>query len=233
MLYSLLFFYANDIIMITQDLKNLLNDPGDALSVNNGARCLIIACGALAKEILHIRSLNNMDETLDIQCLPAKLHNTPQKIPALLQEKIRQYKKHYDHIIIGFADCGTGGLLQKMCAEEGVEYLAGAHCYGVFTGNNAFDHMARKEIGTFYLTDYLTRHFESLIIKGMGLAKYPEMRDMMFSNYTKVVYLAQTDDNTLTKKASECAQYLKLDFKRIYTGYGELNDFITQAKEKK
>ena len=218
--------------MIIQDSTNLLNSPDDALSVKNGARCLIIACGALAKEILHIRSLNNMDEMIDIQCLPAKLHNTPQQIPALLQEKIRYYKKYYDHIIIGFADCGTGGLLQKICREEGVEFLEGAHCYGVFTGNDAFDYMAGEELGTFYLTDYLTRHFDSLIIKGMGLEKYPEMRDILFSNYTKVVYLAQTNDNELTRKASKCAQYLKLDFKRIYTGYGELNDFIVQAKEK-
>ena len=204
--------------------------PNENITSTTGANTLIIACGALAREIVSLRRLNKMQNSLDIKCLPAILHNTPDAIPEQVREKIHQNKHAYDNIIIGYADCGTGGLLQKMCAEENVAYLDGAHCYAFFTGLEDFDALAEQELGTFYLTDYLARHFDSIVIKSMGLDRYPEMREIMFSHYKRLVYLAQTEDESLTKKAQDSANYLGLKFIRISTGYGELQNFINTAK---
>ena len=193
------------------------------------ARTLVIACGALAREILDIIKLNNW-QNLAITCLPAKLHNAPDQITPRLREKIRENKDRYDRILIAYADCGTGGQIDRMIAEEGVERIGGPHCYSFYAGHQAFDALAEEELGTFYLTDYMVRHFDSLIMEGMGLNKYPEMRDLMFGNYKRLVYLAQVDDPGLDAQAEQAAEKLKLAYRRIFTGYGELATFMAGAE---
>ncbi len=194
----------------------------------------VIACGALAREILDIIALNSLDH-VKVTCLPAKLHNRPDQIPERLTRKIRELRMDFSRILVAYADCGTGGLIDKVVASEStdhcrVERMAGPHCYAFFAGQDRFEALAEPEPGTFYLTDYLARHFETLIIKGMGLDRYPEMRDLMFGNYTRVVYLAQIDDPALTVMAEKAAEYLNLRFERMQTGYGELESFMRQAE---
>lgn len=196
--------------------------------VSDEAKILVIACGALAREILDLIRLNNWPH-IALTCLPAKLHNTPQKIPDLLRAKIRANKDCYRQIFVAYADCGTGGDIDRLIREEGVTRIGGPHCYSFFAGADRFDAIAEAEIGSFYLTDYLARHFESLILEGMGLKKYPQMRDMLFANYTRLVYLAQTEDPELDRKAEAAAQALKLRYEKISTGYGELADFMAAA----
>ena len=208
-----------------------LTDPApDAAPelLSEDAKTVVIACGALAREIVDLIAINDWPH-LAITCLPAKLHNEPQKIPDLLREKIRAMKPSYDRVFVAYADCGTGGLIDRVISEEGATRIGGPHCYSFFAGEQAFDAMAEAELGTFYLTDYLARHFDTLILDGMGLKKYPQMRDMLFGNYTRLMYLAQTDDPALDAKAEAAAEALGLRYERQATGYGELASFIADA----
>lgn len=198
--------------------------------LSEGAKTIIVACGALAREIIDLIEMNDWPH-LSITCLPAKLHNEPQKIPDLLRQKIRSVRSDYDRIFVAYADCGTGGLIDRVIDEEGAQRIAGPHCYSFFAGEAAFEALAEREIGTFYLTDYLARHFETLILEGMGINKYPQMRDLLFANYTRLVYLAQTDNPALDANAEAAAKALGLRYERHKTGYGELADFVADAAQ--
>lgn len=195
-------------------------------------KTLLLACGALAREILSVLELNNWQH-MDLACLPAKLHNEPHKIPELVRAKVREARsKGYRSISVVFADCGTGGLLDKVCAEEDVTRIEGPHCYSFFDGNAAFAERAEAgEFTAFYLTDFLARQFDTLIWKGMGLDRYPDLLPMMFGHYEKIIYLAQTVDPTLEVKARAAAERLGLAFEMRMTGYGELAGFLRTAAE--
>ena len=202
--------------------------PSDTFDRESGyARVLLLACGALAREIVDLIDRNNW-QAFDIQCLPAKWHNTPQFIVPALREKIRRAKSRYTTIYVLYGDCGTGGLLDTMLLEEGVERIEGPHCYAFFSGNDRFKKTADADFTSFYLTDYLARHFDKLIWQGLGLADHPELLPMYFSNYTKVIYLAQICDDALVTKAKAAAQKLGLDFEYRFTGYGELETELTK-----
>ena len=120
---------------------------------------LVIACGALAHEINELKQFYGWDH-MHLKCIDAWLHNRPELIADRLRRKIRKYKKEYDHIFVAYADCGTGGEIDRVLAEEGIERLPGAHCYDIFAGTRRFADLASAEPGTFYLTDFLAQHFE-------------------------------------------------------------------------
>ncbi len=189
------------------------------LAPTGQGRVLLIACGALAREILAIKAANGLDH-LDLQCLPAILHNHPDRIVPAVRAAVAAHRDAYDQLFVVYADCGTGGQLQAACAELNVQMVAGPHCYSFFEGNDVFE--ARDEMTAFYLTDFLVRQFDAFVWEPLGLSRHPELRDMYFGNYEKLVYQAQTDDAALTDKADECAQRLGLTFERRYTGYGDL-----------
>lgn len=192
-------------------------------------RTLIVACGALAREILDLKRLNRLDH-LDLTCLPAIWHNRPEKIAPAMRGKIRTAKrKGYTQILCGYGDCGTGGALDAVLAEEGVERLEGTHCYAFYAGLAAFEAMHEAEIGTFYLTDYLVRHFERLIITGLGLDRHPELRDAYFGHYTRLMYLAQSPDQALIKRAESAATRLGLRLEVRNAGYGLLPQFLERS----
>jgi len=176
-------------------------------------RTLLIACGALAREALAVLEANRL-EHVELTCVSALLHNRPQKIPAAVREKIREAKQSYERILVLYGDCGTGGELDRVLAEEGVERIEGPHCYAFYAGLDAFDALAEAEPGTFYLTDFLARQFETLVIEGLGLDRHPELLPDYFGNYTRLLYLAQTDDPELTAKAEAAAARLGLRYER-------------------
>ena len=182
-------------------------------------RVLVIACGALARELGEIAS--GLDG-LDFECLPARLHNRPEQIPDAVRRRIREARDDYDTILVGYMDCGTGGLLDRVCEEEGVHRLPGAHCYELYAGAGTFADLQESELGTFYLTDYLVRHFDRLILQGLGIAEHPELRDAYFGNYTRVVHLVQEPDRELDAAARRAAASLGLRYERIVTGIGGL-----------
>jgi hypothetical protein len=196
-------------------------------SADGDGRVLLIACGALAREIVELIEKNRWT-AFDVACLPAKWHNTPQYIPEGVRAKIRANKGRYRSIFVLYGDCGTGGLLDRMLEEEGVERIDGPHCYAFFSGNNAFAAQAEDEITAFYLTDYLARHFDKLVWQGLGLADHPELLPIYFGNYTKLVYLAQTRDPRLQMKARAAAAMLGLEYEYRETGYGELETGMRQ-----
>jgi len=193
----------------------------EGLSARSGGRVLLIACGALAREILALKAANGWNH-LDLTCLPANLHLYPEKITDAVEEAVLKHRKEYENIFVVYADCGTGGHLQARCDALGVEMVRGPHCYAFFEGVDAFAELAGDEISTFYLTDFLVRQFDAFVWKPMGLDRHPELRDMIFGNYTKLVYQAQTEDPDLSAKARECAARLGLAYERRFTGYGDL-----------
>lgn len=188
-------------------------------------RTLVIACGALAREINQLKKTNGW-EHLELTCIDAALHFYPEKIPAQLRARIRENRDQYDDIYIAYAECGTRGEIDKIIAEEGIERLPGAHCYQFFAGEEAFAQMSDDEPGTFYLTDFLVRHFDRLVMRSLGLDKHPELRDMYFGNYKRVVYLAQTTDEKLVQAAKRAAEVLGLAFEHVHTGYGDLEQSL-------
>jgi len=201
------------------------NDPGPAKKIG---RVLVIACGALAREILAIKQINGLDH-IDLTCLPAQLHNTPDKIPGEVRREILAQQPYYDEILIGYADCGTGGLLDQVLEDTGTRRIEGAHCYAFFTGIDAFDRLEEAQLGTFYLTDFLARHFQTMVIEPLGLDWHPQLRDMYFAHYTRVLYLAQTDDPALEAAAKAAADRLGLPFEMQKTGFGILSDFLKET----
>ncbi len=203
---------------------------GGAGTGSTGARTLLIACGALAREIVWLTKVNHWTH-LTVACLPAHYHNTPQLIPDAVRRKIRAAEGRFDRIYVLYADCGTGGLLDAVLREEQVERIAGPHCYSFFAGAATFDAMMEDEPGSFFLTDYLVRHFERLVIQGLGIDKHTELLKDYFGNYKRLVYLAQTDDAALAAQAENAASRLGLAFERRYTGFGELADFLVRTSK--
>lgn len=182
---------------------------------------LVIACGALAQEIMDLKRANDWRH-MTVQCLPAELHNYPDKIPEAVRAKLRELRDGYDQVFIAYADCGTGGMLDAVLEDEGVERISGAHCYQFYAGTPLFESLSEAEPGTFYLTDFLTRHFERVIWKGLGMDRHPQLADEYFRNYRKLVYLAQVEDEELVEQARRAADRLGLEFEHRLTGYGDL-----------
>jgi Protein of unknown function (DUF1638) len=203
--------------MIPDDLG--LTERG--LEPLHSGRILLIACGALAHEILALKSANGWSH-MDLQCLPAKLHLWPERIIPAVEAAVVAARGDYESVFVVYADCGTGGLLQAACARLGVEMVEGPHCYAFFEGNAGFLARAETEFTAFYLTDFLVRQFDAFVWRPMGLDRHPELRDMYFGNYTKLVYQAQIDDPALDAEAEDCARRLGLAYERRFTGYGDL-----------
>jgi len=191
----------------------------DGLPPGGAGSVLLLACGALAREIIDLRAQNGWQH-LDLQCLPAILHNTPDRIVPAIEALVDLHRAAYETIFVVYADCGTGGLLQAACDRLGVQMIPGPHCYSFYEGNAAF--AARAEMTCFYLTDFLVRQFDAFVWRPLGLDRHPHLRDTYFGNYTTLVYQAQTDDPGLDAAARDCAARLGLIYERRFTGYGDL-----------
>jgi hypothetical protein len=191
-------------------------------------KILVIACGALAREVLALKL-----DHIDVACLPAQLHNHPQRIPGAMRAKIHANREAYDEILCLYGDCGTGGELDRVLAEEGVSRIEGAHCYAFYAGDEAFSRLMEDEPGTYFLTDFLARHFDALVIRGLGLDRFPQLRDDYFGNYRRLVHLAQFDDPELEAKAKAAAERLGLAYERRFTGLGGIRAFLEGATQRK
>lgn len=208
--------------------RGLMLDPPEAPALD---RVMLIACGALARETLAVIALNGWRH-MDLECLPALLHNRPDRIAEAVRVKARAARaRGYGRILALYADCGTGGKLDAVCAEEGIERIPGPHCYAFFDGLEEFAGRSDEEMGAFFLTDFLARQFDALVWRGLGLDRHPELMEMLFSHYDRVVHLAQTDDPALDAAAREAAAKLGLRYERRFTGYGGLADALTRAAE--
>jgi len=191
-------------------------------------KTLFITCGAIAREVIAIKTLNKFSN-VEVSCLPASWHNSPEKITPAIKKKIRAAKTKFARIFVLYGDCGTGGELDKLIEEEGVTRIPGPHCYEFFMGREEFEEAHANEPGCFYLTDYLARHFDRVVLKGLGLDRFPELLFEYFKNYKKLIYIAQTDDSSLELKARQAADRLGLQYERRIRGYGELGKFMASA----
>ncbi len=194
------------------------------------ASILVITCSAVAREVNDIKKLGQWAQ-MDLQSITADLHATPEKIPLAVADKIDRARDAYDHIFVAYGDCGTSGALDKVLEQRGVSRLPGAHCYDFLAGEETYARLQDEEPGTFYLTDFLARHFERLVIGTLGLDKHPELKSTYFGNYTRLVYLAQTDSDELTEMAQKAADKLGLRFERIFTGTGEMLPALDAAMQ--
>ncbi len=186
---------------------------------------LLIACGALGREITTLIDVLGL-ENITIQCLPAHFHNTPEKIPDGVERKIVEAGDRFERILVLYGECGTGGRLDEILEREGIERIPGDHCYEFFLGHADFKTLFEAEPGSFFLTDYLVKHFDLLIIQGLGLDRFPQLVDDYFRNYSRLVYLAQTEDPDLDAAAIKAAERLKLTYQRRFTGYGGLETIL-------
>lgn len=186
----------------------------------------IVACGALAREVLAVAKQLDHIET---RFLPAKLHAYPQRIPAAVDEALTALAVDCERLFVAYADCGTAGALDKVLAKHNATRLPGAHCYALFAGVETFEALQDAEPGTFYLTDYLARQFETLVIEPLGLDRHPELRDDYFQHYTRLIYLAQTEDPALERAARAAAERLGLRYERRFTGIGAIEREIAGA----
>jgi hypothetical protein len=184
---------------------------------------LVIACGALAREIAALRRMNNWT-ALDVRCLPAELHNRPERIAPAVRDEIRAQRSRYRTIFVAYGECGTAGKLDAVLEEAGVERIPGAHCYEFLAGARTFEELCEAEPGTFYLTDFLLRHFDRLVIRGLGLDQHPELTGEYFRHYRKLVYLAQTQAPAAIERAKQIAQRMGFEFEHRCTGYGGLGE---------
>lgn len=191
-------------------------------------RTLVVACGALAREMLAVVRLNGWTH-VELACLPADLHNRPERIPEAVRGRIRDARGRFERVLCLYGDCGTGGMLDRVLAEEGVQRIDGAHCYEFYAGAGEFAALHDAEPGTFYLTDYLVRHFDTLVVKGLGLDRHPELLGDYFGNYTRVVHLAQVEDPSLSAAAAAAARRLGLAFESRPTGLGGIARFVAGA----
>lgn len=189
-------------------------------------RLLVIGCGMLAREILDICARNALTH-VDLTCLPAQFHFEPQKIPEAMRAAIGEARRAgYEHILAGYGDCGTGGLLDRVLEAEGVPRIAGPHCFAFYQGMRGFAAHEDDDITSFYFTDFLVRNFRTFFVEPLGLDRHPELMRDYFGHYRRVVYLAQTDDAELDRQARQSAAWLNLDYERRLTGYGDLDATI-------
>jgi len=198
--------------------------------MENSASILVITCAAIAREVNEIKKLGAWSQ-MDLQAISADLHARPEKIPAAVAAKIDNARGQYEHIFVAYGDCGTSGDLDRVLAERGVKRLPGAHCYDFLAGRDSYQQMQDEEPGTFYLTDFLTQQFQRLVIEILGIDRHPELLEMYFGNYTRLVYLAQTDSDELTAQARAAADQLGLRFERRYTGMGEMVPALDAAMQ--
>jgi hypothetical protein len=216
---------------VTEDATSIGETEDEAQLPGRGCgawRTLVIACGALAREVAFLQ--RGPLANLDVTCLPAKLHNRPERIPEEMRRKIAENRARCDEILCLYADCGTGGALDRVLREEGVTRIDGAHCYEFFAGATDFAEMMESEPGTFFLTDFLVRHFDRLVIRGLGLDRFPQLHDDYFRHYRRLVYLAQFDEPEMNVKAEAAATRLGLAYERRFTGFGGIEKFLTRSK---
>lgn len=192
---------------------------------------LVIACGALAREIAALRRANDWS-TLDVKCLPPELHNRPERIAPAVREAIRANRDQYSDIFVAYGDCGTAGALDAVLREEGVERIAGAHCYEFYATPATFAALSEAEPGTFYLTDFLLRHFDRLVMEGLGIDRHPELLSMYFGNYKRLVYLGQAPGTRSDDDARAVAARLGLEYQFQATGYGALGESLVTFQKR-
>lgn len=209
--------------------QNVSESDFPAMERSTREKVHVIACGAIAREILAVSRQQGLDH-IDLNCLPAIWHAYPQKIVPGLETAVAEARQNgFERIFFAYADCGTGGEIDRLCEREGIARIEGPHCYSFFSGNEAFNDKMEDDLLSFFLTDFLARQFRAFVIEPLGLDRHPELKPLYFGNYRKLVYLSQEEDEELQRKAREAADYLGLEYEYRFTGYGDLTSAMRSA----
>ncbi len=199
------------------------------MSTPDPRRPLVIACAALTNDLRAVLTASGLDQAIDVHYLPANLHNTPELIVAAVRPHVAAAVAAGRAVFVAYADCGTGGRLDALLAEfPGVGRLPGAHCYEFFAGSEVFAGLHAEALGTFYLTDFLAKHFDALVWSGLGLDRSPQLRDMYFANYTRLVHLSQANDAETARVAAVAAERLGLAFEHRHVGRSGIAEPIVE-----
>lgn len=183
----------------------------------------------IAREVLAIKKRHQL-KNLELVCLPAQFHYHPEKIGPAMEAAIEQARRDgVRHILAGYADCGTGGQLDRICEEHGISRIDGPHCFAFYQGMKTYERIADADMTSFYMTDFLCRQFEAFFMKPLGLDRHPELAEDYFGHYEKLIYLTQTEDPDLEEIAENAAKMLGLVYERRITGYGDLTDALLAA----
>jgi uncharacterized protein DUF1638 len=180
----------------------------------------VIACGALGAHVREIIARRRWP--VEVHTLPAPLHNRPQKITPWAERVASDALAHGHRVAVAYADCGTYGALDDLCARLGLRRLAGLHCYDVFAGPDRVRELFEAEPGTYLLTDFLVRSFDRTVLAGLGLDRYPELWPDYFGHYRRVVWLAQNRTAELEAEAGRVAARFGLPLTVVETGLGRL-----------
>jgi len=202
--------------------------PHDKFQHDRSQKKLVLGCGALVYELVELIKRNPLvNQVIDLHCLPAKLHNTPQLIASEVDKYLRDNGGDYAQVLVAYGDCGTAGALDAVLEKHNATRLPGAHCYEFFAGSQQYEAIMESELGSFFLTDFLVKFFDRLVIEGLGLDRYPELKDVYFKHYKQLIYIAQTDNSELQEKAKQCAQKLGLEYQYRFVGIDGLRPVIS------
>jgi hypothetical protein len=189
----------------------------------------LIICGALGREVLDIVSSHGWDA--EVVGVSAMDHMLPERIGPDVEKRILELRQRYERLIVVYGDCGSKGVLDEILKRHAIERIDGAHCYQMYAGAE-FQALMDEEPGTYFLTDFLVRAFRGTILKGMGLDRFPQLKDDYFANYKRIVYLVQKDDPGYREKAQKIADYLGLPLEMRVTGYGKLEEQLARLMDK-
>jgi hypothetical protein len=180
----------------------------------------VIACGALGGHIREIAARRGW--TVELHTLPSLLHNHPERIAPAAEQLARELQARGLRVALGYADCGSYGALDELCARLDLRRLPGLHCYDVLAGPGRLREMLEREPGTYLLTDFLVRSFHRSVMAELGLDRYPELWPDYFGHYRRVVWLAQSRDPALDAEADAVARLFGLPLTVIDVGTGRL-----------
>jgi hypothetical protein len=181
-----------------------------------------VICGALGREVKEIVERRGWD--VDLYGVSALLHLYPARIVDELRDKLHRLRPKYDRLVVVYGECGMTGKLDPLLAEVGAVRVPGPHCYEMFAGAERFAEIAQRRPATFLLTDWLVRNFDRAVVRGLGLDRHPELKEMLFANYESVLYLRQVLNPKLADRARDVAAYLELPLEIEEVGLGELED---------
>ena len=186
-----------------------------------------VVCGALGREVKEIVERRQWDA--DIYGVSALLHLYPSRIVDELREKLHRLRPDYEKLVVVYGDCGMGGKLDALLEEVGAVRVPGPHCYEMYAGAERFAQIADQRPATFFLTDWLVRNFDRAVVRGLGLDRHPDLKDMLFGNYESVLFLRQVPNPKLIEKAESIAAYLELPLDVEDVGLGELEERLEQT----
>ena len=199
------------------------------------AKPLLIACGALASDLRAVLGQLGLSDGVEIRYLPAPHHSRPERIVPAIREQLAADDDGERPLVFGYGDCGTGGHLDLLLDEIGerAARLPGDHCYEFMAGSDVFAALHEAEPGTFYLTDFLAKHFDALVWGSLGLDRHPELRDAYFGNYRRVVLLSQTEGPAIEEAGRQAAAMLGLEFEHVHVGRGRFSDAVSVSVQRR